>query len=112
MIAEERENPLIDQEITVSETWHKTATVTTRNYILKSISQGEDGRDDIEADFTDTNLLEEFKLEHYTISELLEQTQIMLKKVLPLLLAGDRTKALGLIQACKGWVQDEIEAVI
>lgn len=112
MINEERENPLIEQDITVSETLHKTATVTTRNYILKSLCEGEDGRDEIEADFSETNLLEEFQLEHYTISELLEQTQILLKKLLPLMLAGDRTKAMGIISNCDNWIVDEIEAVV
>lgn len=109
---DERDNPVIEREVTVSETLHKSVKVKTQNYVLKGVYPDEDHQAEYDCDFSDTNWLEEFKQENYTLEGLLEAVQEFLKRVQPMFNFGDRMTIQQLLNGCAGWTQDEIEAVI
>ena len=109
---EERDNPVIEREVTVSETLHKSVKVKTQNYVLKGVYMDEDFQAEYDCDFSDTNWLEEFGQEHHTLEGLLKAVPEFLEKIKPILLAGNKAQAEFLIKECQGWTRDEIEAVI
>ena len=109
---EERENPVMTKEVTISETLHKSIDVETQDYYLKDMCCNEDGQAEYDCDFSNTNWLKEYKSEHYTLEELLQAIPEFLESVKPMFLAGNRAKADFFIRECKEWIQDEIEAVV
>ena len=109
---DERDNPVIEREVTVSETLHKSVKVKTQNYICKGVYKDEDNTAEIDADFSETNWLQEYELNNYTLEGLLKATATFLKRVQPMFNFGDRLTIQELLNGCEGWTQDEIEAVI
>lgn len=109
----EKENPSITREVTISETMHRTVPLTTTNYIHNGIIKGEDWTEyEEDIDFSNTNWLEEYSDNHLTLEELLKEIPKFLIKIKPFFLYGDRMKAQYLISECMGWGQDEVEAVL
>lgn len=108
---DERDNPIMEKDVTVSECLHKTVKVQTQNYVLNGVYKGEDYQAEYDCDFSDTPWLQEFKQEHYTLEGLLKAVPEFLEKIKPTLLAGNKAQAEFLIRECNGWEQDEVEAV-
>lgn len=97
--------PALIKEITVSETLSKAVQIVTQDYLF---FEGEQ----ISIDISNTDWLKEYLSDNYSISELLTEIPNFLKSIYPLLDRKNKAKAKHWIEACKGWNQDEIEAVI
>lgn len=101
----EVEVPEREFNVTVSQTLSKSVEVYTNDYIC-DIDE-ENGH--VYPITEDTNWIEAYEDQHYTIPELLRYLQIYIEENLKdeELSSGKRMQLQGLLDSCKGWVVDD-----
>ena len=108
----ERDNPLISQKVLISEVFHKDDYISTRNYRLLGEHKDEDGNPEVDADFSDTNLVKEYTDENFTLKDILEIVPKFLDEIKPQLSEENQTRVEVYKKAMSGWFEDELDVIV
>lgn len=106
---EQRDFPEIVKEVTISETLSKTLLIPIKHYLYNGVYKDDDGHAEIDADFSDTNWLEEYNYGNYTIENLLGVCKEFIRDLYPFLNPKKQPVARYLISQLSNWYQDDVE---
>ena len=109
----------IEVDVCISQTLHKSTTISTTDYITEEwedCERGDDGKfittRRVNYDFSDSNLLEAYKIDNWTIPELLNELKNYIQQDLDKGCSKSKESYLKrMIAACEDWELDEEEVI-
>jgi hypothetical protein len=104
--------PIVRAELSISETFSKSVTVPTVNYISTGIEKDEDGNADLNIDWKNSDLSEIYSERYLTLKEILEQVPKVFSEILDYQLPPNLKKRLKVLRDnCLNWDENECEII-
>ena len=109
----------VEVNVCISQTLHKSTTISTTDYIAEKYEdceRGDDGgfitTEEVSYDFSDSDLLNAYKNDSWTIPELLYELKDYIKQDLNRGCSESKKAWLErMMKACEGWELDEEEVI-